>query len=246
VCYDSARASRSSDATGGCPTEWRVGGRTALLISLVVLGILASLDPLRPVVFVMVLRTDRINAVAFLAGWGLALSALFSVVFVIFGGDIAGVPRSDQRTWAAVLELVLGALLLVLAARRWQRRGDDARRGTPKLIADRLDHLGPRAAGVVGVLIQPRMLTIAAAVVVAREAPGIVSLLIGFAVFAVVSTAALLGILVYDIRRPDSAQHRLTALVSALERQSPTIVTALFALAGCYLVVDAVRGLVTG
>ena len=56
--------------------------RAGVLISVILLGILASLDPLRPVVFVLVLRTRRINALAFLVGWAVALSLLFVVVFV--------------------------------------------------------------------------------------------------------------------------------------------------------------------
>ena len=64
------------------------------------------------------------------------------------------------------------------------------------------------------------------------------SLLVGFAVFAVVSTAALLGILTYDVWRPESARLRLTDVVSTLERQGPMIFTVLCGAGGGYLVLD--------
>jgi hypothetical protein len=180
-----------------------------MLITLVLLGFLASLDPLRPVVFVLVLRTKRINALAFLVGWAAALSLLFVVVFVLFGGDVSGGPGADRRTGISVAELLIGLLLAVIAARRWQRRAEiETKSLAPESVLRRLDQLGPRQAGLMGVLIQPRTLTIAAALVVARDRSGVLSLLIGFAVFAVASTAALLAILVYDIRRPESAARR--------------------------------------
>ncbi len=215
-----------------------------MLISVVVLGVLASLNPLRPAVFVLVLRTQFVNAIALLAGWAVALSVLFIIVYVALAGDVSAGPGAGQRTAASVAELAIGGALLVVAGRRWRRRQDErVNRGYPHAVLDRLEHLDVRTAAVLGVLIQPRSLTIAAAVVVARDRSGVLGLLIGFAVFAVVSTAALLAILVYDICRPESARIRLTDVVSELERRGPTIFTVLCAAGGGYLVLDALRAL---
>ena len=87
-------------------------------------------------------------------------------------------------------------------------------------------------------------MTVAAAVVIARDRSGVLGQLIGFTVFAIVSTAALLGILTYDICRPQSARIRLTDVVSTLERQAPMIVTVLCGVGGGYLVLDGLRDLV--
>ena len=124
-----------------------------------------------------------------------------------------------------------------MAARRWGRRHEEgAEGGYPAAVVRQLDRLDIRRSAFVGVLIQPRTLTVAAALVVAREESGPVSLLIGFVAFAVVSTAALLGILVYVVRRPERATLRLADVVAVLERQAPVIITVLFAGAGGYLV----------
>jgi hypothetical protein len=68
-------------------------------------------------------------------------------------------------------------------------------------------------------------------------------MLIGFAVFAVASTAALLGILIYVIRRPETAMLWLTDVVSALELQVSTIFTLLCAAGRGYLVLDGLANL---
>jgi hypothetical protein len=215
-----------------------------VLISVVALGVLALLDPLRPVVFVLVLRTNRINATAFLVGWALALSVLFVGVFVVVGGSVSDQATSPRRTWASVVELALGAVLLIVAARRWRRRdGGAAHQVAPAAILRRLDRLDPAKAGLTGALIQPRTLTAAAALVVARERTGPIGLLIGFAVFAIVSTSTLLGIFGYHIWRPQSAELRLADVMSRLESYGPRVFTILCAVAGGYLVVDALLNL---
>jgi hypothetical protein len=207
---------------------------------MVILGILASLDPVRPVVFVLVLSTRRQNALAFLVGWAFALSLLFVVAFLSLGGDATRPPGSGQRIWASALELIIGVALLGVASRRWSRRHEERRRNiVPKAVLRRLDDLDRRKAGVLGVLIQPRALTVAAALVVARDRSGTLSLLIGFAVFAAVSTAAMLGILIYDTRHHEESRSRLSGVVELLERESARLITIGAAVGGGYLVVDA-------
>jgi hypothetical protein len=254
VCYDS-RGARLPTPLAGCRTNsarhsaWPappapLSGWPALLISLVVLGILASLDPLRPAVFVVVLRSQFGNAIAFLAGWTLALSLLFVLVLVTFAGDISDGPDARHRTAASVVLIAVGVVLLGVAGHRWRRRHDErGPAGYPQAVLRRLHHLDVRRSAALGVLIQPRALTIAAAAVVARDRAGVLSLLIGFAVFAVASTAALLGILIYVIRRPETATLWLTDVVSAIERQCSTIFTVLCAAGGGYLVLDGLANL---
>ena len=140
-----------------------------MLIAVVALGILASLDPFRPVVLVLVLRTQLVNAIAFLAGWTLALLSLFAIVLVPLAGDIPTPADHRHRTAASVAEIAVEAVLLIVALGRWRRRHDErGRNGYPQAVLRRLDHLDVRRAALIGVLIQPRALTVAAAVVIAR------------------------------------------------------------------------------
>lgn len=215
-----------------------------MLISVIVLGVLALVDPLRPVVFVFVLRTQVLNAIALLIGWTVALSVLFVAVFVAFGGNLSSAPSRGLRTAASVAEIGVGVALVVVAARRWRRRGEEASSpGYQQALLDRLDRLDVRRSAGVGVLIQPRALTVAAALVIARDRTSRLGSLIGFGTFAVVSTATLLAILAYAVWRPELAEPRLTDTVAALERRGPVIVTGLCAVGGAYLVLDGLRAL---
>ena len=197
---------------------------------------------MRPVVFVLVLRTQLVNAIAFLAGWTLALSVLFVIVFVWFAGGISTVPP-PARTTASVARSRWGGAARgrgrpVASPPRRERSG-----GYPPAVLQRLDHLDVRRAAVIGVLIQPAALTVAAAVVIARDRSGVLSLLVGFALFAVVSTAALVGILAYDLWRPESARAPVDRCSLTLERQGPSIFTVLCGAGGGYFVLDGLRDL---
>lgn len=218
-----------------------------MLISVGLLGLVASLDPLRPGVFVMVLRTKRarVNAIGFLIGWAVATAALFSAGFFAFDGGSSGRPDSGQKNWLSVVELLLGVVLLALAVRRWGRRHDTAaHHETPKRVLRALERLTPRRSSLLGVLVQPRTLTVAAAVVVARDRSGFADALAGLVIFALLSTGALLGLFTYFIRRPDGADSWLASVGERIERAGPTLFTIACAFGGAYLLVEGIRGLI--
>jgi len=216
-----------------------------VLISMLLLGVLASIDPLRPAAFALVLATRRQNGVAFLIGWAAALSVLFGLAFVVLGTDTTQPPSSSRQTGASAVLLIIGLVLLVVAARRFRRGKTDATgHVVPLALMRRLDDLDVRRAALLGALIQPTSLTIAAAVVAARDRAGALSLVIGFALFAAVSTAALLGLLVYDTRHPTESRSQLGEIVKLLDREGPRLVTIATALAGVYLVVNSLLNLI--
>jgi hypothetical protein len=146
----------------------------------------------------------------------------------------------------SVLEVVLAVSLLALALRQWRRR--NAKTAPPSLqprIVRQLDHLTPRRASLLGVLIQPRTLTIAAAVVVARERSSLVGAVAGLGVFGLLSTGALLGLFTYFVRRPDGASRKLADIAEWIEQAAAQLLTIVLAIGGVYLLIDGMRGLST-
>ena len=170
MCYDSCDDWPLDGLAAAAAARW-----PALLISVVVLGVLAALNPLRPVVFVLVLRTRRVNAIAFLAGWALALSVLFGLV-------------CRRRRWRCVRGVERPTAHLGLGWPSWSsaRSSLSSRCVDGRVARTPQRSTSPRppspggstgsilkGAGVMGVLIQPRTLTIAAALVVARDRSGV-------------------------------------------------------------------------
>src|ERR1700722_1371695 len=98
------------------------GRLMSLVITIVLLGLLASLSPATIVVFILLLATTRakLNAAAFLIGWSVWLVVVFSVSHVV--GGTHGAQHGGGRIAVEVVEILLGTGLIFAAKRQWQTR----------------------------------------------------------------------------------------------------------------------------
>jgi Sap, sulfolipid-1-addressing protein len=219
-----------------------------LILSLVFLGLMASLSPATIVVFVLVLGTARarVNAVGFLFGWGVSLTLVFAGTYALAASDAS--KTDGGRTSVAVAQVLLGVALLVLAARLWRGRKttpaatETSRWGTDRLIGH-MRGLTPLGAAVVGVLKQPWAITTAAALVVVHKNDSVLVVAIAFALFTVASTATVGLMYLYYARYPGEAQAQLTALRDRVVAAGPAVGAVAGTLVGGFLIVDAVLSL---
>ena len=150
----------SSPAAGGGPWAAPIGEMLPLAIGI-------AISPLAIVAVILILTTPqaRTNGPAFLGGWLLGLAVVGGVALVVTdAAESAG--TSGPRTIVAVLKIVLGVTLLVLAWRGFRSRpepGEDA--PLPKWMAA-LDRFTPGRSLSVGALfggVKPKNLILAAA-----------------------------------------------------------------------------------
>jgi hypothetical protein len=114
-----------------------------------VLGLAAgvAVSPLPIVAIILLLATPRgrANGSLFAVGWLVGLSVLGAVVLLLAGPTD---PSDDGQpaAWTGWLKLLLGVLLLLLAARQWRARpAEGAEPEMPKWMAG-LDRLRPGQA----------------------------------------------------------------------------------------------------
>jgi hypothetical protein len=217
----------------------------SLVITILLLGLLASLSPATIVVFILLLATTRakVNAAAFLIGWSVSLVIVFSVSYAI--GETRTVQHGGGRTAVEVIEILLGIGLVFVAWRQWQNRNQPKTpSGLTRSLTARLQSLNPWEAAIVGVLKQPWALTAAAAVVVIRDHAAWLVVLIAFLVFMVVSTATVGLTFLYFARRPGEAQQHLEAHRARVARAGPTIAVVVYLMVALYLIVDGIWGVV--
>jgi hypothetical protein len=216
-----------------------------LVITIALLGLLASVSPSTIVVFILLLATARarLNAAAFLIGWSISLTIVFAVSYAV--GGVRVTQSGNGSTAVAALEILLGVALAVAAAQQWRRR-DRPRTssGVTKKFSARLKELKPWEAAVVGILEQPWTLTAAAAVVLVRHHSAFLVVLFAFLVFAFLSTATVGLIFLYFARRPGQAEAHLSDLRNRLVQAGPAIFAIVSAALGIYLIVDGVTGIV--
>jgi hypothetical protein len=217
----------------------------SLVITILALGLLASLSPSTLIVFIMLLATTRAreNAAAFLIGWTVSLVAVFAASYFIGGNH--SVRSGGGHTVVNLLEIVLGIGLGYVGIRKWRGRHiPHESSGVSRGLAGRIERLNPAAALLLGVLEQPWTLTAAAAVVVVHDHTAALIAIIAFAAFTVISTATVAGIYLYSARRPGAAEARLNALRDRVVRAGPALFAAVSILVGAYLVIDGSLSLV--
>ena len=214
------------------------------VITLALLGLLASVSPSTIAVFILLLATARarINAAAFLIGWSVSLIIVFAASYAVGGARTT--QHGGGRTVVEVIEIVLGAALAVLAARQWRNR-DRPRTssGVAKKFTARLQHLHPWEAATVGVLEQPWTLTAAAAVILVRHHSAFPVVVFAFLAFALLSTATVGLIFLYFARRPGEAEAHLSDLRDRLVRAGPAVFAIVSAAVGVFLIIDGIIGL---
>jgi Sap, sulfolipid-1-addressing protein len=217
----------------------------SLVITIALLGLLASVSPSTLVVFILLLATTRArsNAAAFLIGWSVSLIIVFAVSYAAGGARL--LQHGSGSTAVEVIEILLGAALAVAAARQWRHRDRPrtSSRVTKKFTA-RLKQLNPWEAAAVGVLEQPWTLTAAAAVILARHHSAFLIVVFAFVAFALLSTATVGLIFLYYARRPGQAEARLSDLRDRLVRAGPAVFAIVSVVAGVFLIADGVTGIV--
>jgi hypothetical protein len=216
-----------------------------LVITIALLGLLASVSPSTIVVFILLLATARarVNAAAFLIGWSISLTIVFAASYAV--GGVRVTQSGNGSTAVAALEILLGVALAVAAAQQWRRR-DRPRTssGVTKKFSAHLKELKPWEAAAVGILEQPWTLTAAAAVVLVRHHSAYLVVLFAFVVFAFLSTATVGLIFVYFARRPGQAEAHLSDLRDRLVQAGPAIFAIVSAAVGIFLIVDGVTAIV--
>jgi hypothetical protein len=214
-----------------------------LILPVVLLGLMASLSPTTIVVFILLLATARarVNAVAFLIGWGISLTVVFAGSYAL--GTSNAAQHGNGRQAVEVVEILLGLALIGVSAHQWRRRhaprtsSEGARR-----FADRLHDLSPGSAAVVGVLKQPWAITAAAGVAVVRHQTGPLATLLAFACFTLVSTATVGLMLWYYARSPGEAETRLAALRVSMVKIGPTVFAVAGLAVGAFFTIEGILG----
>jgi len=82
-------------------------------------GVAISPLPIVAVVLMLVTPRGRTNGPAFVAGWCIGLAIVGAIVLTVAGGASASTD-SGPATWVDVLFLILGLLLILVAAKQWR------------------------------------------------------------------------------------------------------------------------------
>ena len=213
------------------------------------LAVGVSLSPVPIIAVVLMLGTPagRRNGPAFLVGWVVGLAVVGTIVLVVAGGAGAS-ENNEPATWVDVLKLVLGALLVLMAARQWRGRprGDEAA-VFPKWMQT-IDHFTAGRSVAMGFAlsaINPKnlLLTVAAATAVAQAGVSTGDEIVAMAVFVAVGTLGPgIPVAIY-FAMGKRAAHLLDDLKAWMGAHNAAIMAVVLLVIGAKLIGDGISGL---
>lgn len=220
-----------------------------LLANLVPLALGIVISPVPVIAIIMMLSSGKAlaNALMFDLGWVLAMTALGAVGLAVLGGkNVAG--HKGAGPAADIADLVLGVLLLLLAARRWRSRRSGAPEKEPRLLKS-IDSLKPVTAlafGAALILLNPKnlMITISGIAQILQADPGTSASIVALVVFIAVATiGVLLPVLVYSLM-PKRSASILGSWKTWLSAHDSVVMMYMLLVLGIFLLAKGIAGLV--
>lgn len=196
--------------------------------------------PIIAVILMLFSNRARVNGPAFLLGWLVALSAIVAIVYAISNASNASTDSSASDT-SSTVQIVLGAVLLVLAVRKWRHRPAPGEQEPMPKWMNALDSFTPvKAFGLAVVLcaVNPKnlILAVGAAAAVGQADVSTTDAVVALAVFVVLSSLTIAVPVVYALVGGDRARHTLDGWKTWLAVNNATVMTVLFLVFGVLLV----------
>jgi threonine/homoserine/homoserine lactone efflux protein len=204
------------------------------------LGIAISPIPVIAAILMLLSPKARVTSVGFLLGWltGIVVAV---TVFVLLSSILPEAGDDGSQPVKAVIQLVLGALLLLLAVRQWRGRpkpGEEP--ALPKWMQaiDRITFATAFGLGFLLSAINPKNLLMAAAagVAIGAAALGTGDVIVVVAVFTVIAASTVLVPVVAYLIASERLRAPLDALRTWLARENAVIMAVLLLVIGVSLI----------
>lgn len=212
-------------------------------------GVAISPLPIVAVVLMLVTPRGRVNGPSFVVGWCVGLAIVGTIVLAISSSANASTDNGPA-TWVDVLFLILGLLLIGVAAGQWRARPrGEAAPPTPKWMGA-LDQFTPIKAGGAGVVLSalnPKnlLLAIAGAAAIAQTGISTGQQIASYVIFIAIASIGVAAPVVVYFGMGDRSQHVLDELKTWLGRNNAVIMAVLMLIIGVKLIGNAISGFST-
>ena len=225
------------------------------MIGALLLALLAPLEPLPLIAFIVVLssRHGRSGALGFTGGW-IVSAVIIAVAVWATAGSAPASEGSTPIAWVGALQVALGLGLVVLGVRRRNSGRADGpldgptdgptERTQPRWMTG-VDNLGLVGAAVLGLLIQPWGVVAAADVAVLRTYDASPARFAGIVAVTVTCTAPYAIASLLAFLRPEQTTRRLAAVRPWFESHQRSMLSALIWFVAAWLILHGLTIMLT-
>jgi threonine/homoserine/homoserine lactone efflux protein len=217
-----------------------------LVLNLVLIGVVISLEPIPLTVFILVLASQGgvRKGAAFIFGWLASLAIVIAVTVLVTGNNPPKTNTAPSRA-ALVVKILIGAVLVVIAWRRWRKLGQPK---PPKKIPKwqtGIDTMSPWFAMALGPLTQPWGLVAAGVAVIVEAKLSNWQDYLALFLFCVIATASYLAMEIYAGFRPAQTQAFLGTTRTWIDAHTDQVIIIASLVLGFWLVGDSIYLIVT-
>jgi Sap, sulfolipid-1-addressing protein len=217
-----------------------------LVLSLVLIGLVITLEPIPLTAFILVLASKGgvRKGAAFIFGWLVSLAVVIAFT-VLVTGNKPPKPNTAPSLAALAAKLAIGAGLLLIAIRQYRKLGKPKPpKKTPRWQAS-IDKMTPWYAVGLGPLTQPWGLVAAGVAVIVEAKLSSWESYLALALFCVIATSAFLAMEIYAAFRPQPAQEFLARLRHWIDTHTDQVIVIVSLVLGFWLVANSIYYIVT-
>jgi len=188
------------------------------------------------IIVLLSMSSGRRRAIAFICGWLLAIAILaLLMVFVLHGKDFSSKHTTPSRT-ASIVEIVIGAVLLIGSARLYRRPRSDKGPASPPKWLDRIEGTHWSLCVIVGAVMLSYALTLAAGAEILKANVGVAEAATAATVFAVTSIVTIAVPMLVVFAAPQRSSGVLASWRAWLIANSRSIVLIALMAIGAFLI----------
>lgn len=209
-------------------------------------GVAVSPLPIVAVVLMLATPRGRANGPAFILGWWVGLAAVGVVVIAAAGGASAS-NEGAPATWVNWVKLMLGVLLLLVAARQWKARPHDGHQAPTPEWMGAIDAFTPPRAAAAGVVLSaanPKnlLLAVGGAVAIAGAGLSTADETVAWIVFTAIASIGVAAPVVLFFALGSRSRDLLDRLNGWMAQNNAVIMAVLLLVIGVKLIGDAISG----
>jgi threonine/homoserine/homoserine lactone efflux protein len=181
-----------------------------LLLTLFLIGLAVTLDPLPLTAFLIVLPSKRgtIKGAAFVFGWLVSLAIVVTIT-VLATGNNPPKPSTAPSLASLAVKIVLGVVLVMIALRHIRARGQPKPPKKPPKWQEHVDNMSPWFALALAPTLQPWVLIGAGAATVVEAKLSSWESFLALFLYCVIASSSYLAMELHAVFRPAQSQAML-------------------------------------
>jgi hypothetical protein len=217
-----------------------------MVLSLMLIGLAVTLDPLPLSAFLVVLPSKRgmIKGAAFVFGWLVSLAIVVTAT-VLATGNNPPKPNTAPSLASLAVRLVLGAGLVAIAIRDRRRMSQPKKPKPPPKWQAHVDNMSPWFAMVLAPTLQPWLLIGAGAATVVEAKLASWQSFLALVGFCVLASASYLAMEIYAGVKPDKSQALLARFRTWIAAHTQQVIIWGSLVVGLWLIANSVYLIVT-